>query len=110
MKKLNPITLPLFAASLLLFLNYSAKSDSIRLEQLPLDDIHQDFGDPQIDKSIDGHPLSIGGQPFTNDEIITQIVVNAAPVQQPSSSSSSSANLGVSSVPFVCVHCCGCVS
>ena len=44
----------------------SALADSIRLEDLPLDAIHQDFGKPTPDKSVQGHPISIGGQPFAH--------------------------------------------
>jgi alpha-galactosidase len=41
-------------------------ADSIRLEDLPLDAIHQDFGEPAQDKSVEGHSISIGGQPFAH--------------------------------------------
>jgi alpha-galactosidase len=41
-----------------------AWGDTVRLEELPLDQIRQDFGQPQIDKSVERHPLSIGGKSF----------------------------------------------
>jgi alpha-galactosidase len=42
----------------------TAIADSIRLEDLPLDSIQQDWGKPTIDKSVAGNPISIGGKSF----------------------------------------------
>ena len=50
--------------SILFALNASAFADSIRLEQLPLNSIRQDYGQPTPDKSVEGNPLSIAGESF----------------------------------------------
>jgi alpha-galactosidase len=52
------------AAVILFFFLSPASADSIRLEQLPLDSISQDFSQPVVDKSIDNHTLTINGQTF----------------------------------------------
>ena len=41
-----------------------AKADSIDLETLSLKHIEQDWGEPQANKSVDGHPLMLGGKRF----------------------------------------------
>jgi alpha-galactosidase len=41
-------------------------ADSVRLEELPLDSLHQDWGHPTVGKSVEGNPLSIGGQKFAH--------------------------------------------
>jgi alpha-galactosidase len=43
-----------------------ALADSLRLEELGLDALQQDWGRPAADKSVEGHPLSIGGEKFAH--------------------------------------------
>jgi alpha-galactosidase len=52
-----------FACSLVLC-GFSAVADTIRLDQLDVQNTVQDWGQPQSNKSVDEHPLSIGGKPF----------------------------------------------
>jgi alpha-galactosidase len=52
---------------LALFLTSSlALADSVRLEELPLDALHQDWGHPAAGKSVEGNPLSIGAEKFAH--------------------------------------------
>ncbi|HSV14031.1 MAG TPA: NPCBM/NEW2 domain-containing protein, partial [Tepidisphaeraceae bacterium] len=39
-------------------------ADTVGLAQLDLASVHQDFGKPGVNKSIDGHPITIGGKSF----------------------------------------------
>ena len=39
-------------------------SETVSLSSLDLSGTEQDWGSPQKDKSVDGHPLSIGGKKF----------------------------------------------
>ncbi len=41
-----------------------AAAGTVGLADLGVDKVHQDWGTPAVDKSVDGHPLSIGGQTF----------------------------------------------
>jgi alpha-galactosidase len=52
-----------FVAGLLL-LGFSAGAETIRLDQLNLQNTEQDWGQPHRNQSVDGHPLKIGGTPF----------------------------------------------
>ncbi len=42
----------------------AAAADTVGLADLGTDKVHQDWGKPAADKSVDGHPLSIGGRTF----------------------------------------------
>jgi alpha-galactosidase len=60
-----------------------ALADTIRLDELNIQNTQQDFGDPHRDKSVDGHPLNIGGQHFehglgTHAISVLYIAVNSA--------------------------------
>ncbi len=57
-------TLRGFLSIVFLSIASAALADTVRLEELPLDRIQQDFGKPQINKSVEQHPLSIGGKSF----------------------------------------------
>src|SRR4051812_18711305 len=50
--------------SSLLLLTTFARADTVGIGQLNLESIHQDWGTPQVDKSVDGHPLTIAGKTF----------------------------------------------
>jgi len=39
-------------------------ADTVRLASLDLSQVDQGFGKPQVDRSVDGHPLTIGGRQF----------------------------------------------
>jgi alpha-galactosidase len=47
-----------------LSLNSFAVADTLPLTAVDLDKIHQDWGKPGVDKSVDGKPISIGGHAF----------------------------------------------
>jgi alpha-galactosidase len=53
-------------AAVVLFVGIAATAlgNTIRLEDLPLDGIRQDWGNPTPDKSVEGNPLTIAGQTF----------------------------------------------
>jgi alpha-galactosidase len=42
----------------------AGRADVVRLDELPLDMIQQDWGDPHANRSVDANELSIGGQRF----------------------------------------------
>jgi alpha-galactosidase len=54
----------LFIASWLVLLAMSTGAATIRLDQLDIQDTTQDWGQPQRNKSVDGHSLRIGGTHF----------------------------------------------
>ena len=43
-----------------------AAADTVGLADLGVDKVQQDWGQPGIDKSVEGHPLSVGGKPFAH--------------------------------------------
>ena len=50
--------------SWLVLLGLSAGAETIRLDQLDVKNTEQDWGQPQPNRSVDGHPLKIGGTTF----------------------------------------------
>jgi hypothetical protein len=52
------------APLLILAATATAAADSVRLEDLGFAHLHQDWGKPGKDKSVEGHPLTIGGRVF----------------------------------------------
>ena len=42
----------------------TARADTVGLTDLGTDHVRQDWGKPGVDRSVDGHPLSVGGQAF----------------------------------------------
>src|SRR5882724_11100851 len=53
-----------FALALLSLLPAAARAETIPLTELDVHKMHQDWGGPQIDNSVDKHPISIGKHPF----------------------------------------------
>ena len=47
--------------SWLVLLGYSVGAETIRLDQLDIQNTEQDWGQPRRNQSVDGHPLRIGG-------------------------------------------------
>src|ERR1700722_20709380 len=43
-----------------------AGADTVKLVDLGLDKLHQEWGDPQIDKDVSQHPLIVGGATFAH--------------------------------------------
>ena len=41
-------------------------ADTANVADLGVDHVTQDWGNPAVDKSVEGHPLSIGGHPFAH--------------------------------------------
>jgi alpha-galactosidase len=67
--------------SLFVLAAMAASAETIRLDQLNINQTQQDWGDPHRDKSVDGHALSIGGAHFehglgTHAESTLYIAVN----------------------------------
>jgi alpha-galactosidase len=52
------------AVSWLVLMGLSAGADTIRLDQLDVQNTEQDWGNPHRNQSVDGNPLKIGGTPF----------------------------------------------
>jgi alpha-galactosidase len=50
----------------LLALASVAGADTVKLVDLGLDKLHQEWGDPQIDKDVSQHPLIVGGATFAH--------------------------------------------
>jgi hypothetical protein len=52
--------------AVILALTNAAAGDEIRLSALDLGAATQGYGNPAVDRSVDGHPLTIGGQTFAH--------------------------------------------
>ncbi len=66
MQTSSHLLLARLSAALALGCGVAAASQTVRLGDLDLQAVEQDWGSPHANHSVEGHPLSIGGQKFDN--------------------------------------------
>jgi alpha-galactosidase len=59
----SPISMGIFLAGMIIASSVSA-AETISIGSLDLSKVRQDWGQAQMDKSVDGHTLTIGGKKF----------------------------------------------